>query len=235
MPLIILLGFVFAVMVVLFQRIMKQNVVLATRHLEEMGQDYAKKQQEIDIKLKETEHKCQDMILKAEEEAEQVKEKMIKEGTVERDRILDLAHHQSEDMIQQADKSRKMLLAEINDRISREATDKACELIRSTLPDKFKLDVHTHWVEELITGDFSHLDRLHIPKGAGEVKIASAFPLSDSQRKILRNKLKEVLGNEVDPKEEVESDLVAGVIIYIGSLVLDGSLRNKVQEQSKKM
>jgi F0F1-type ATP synthase delta subunit len=76
---------------------------------------------------------------------------------------------------------------------------------------------------------------LHIPKDAREIKIVSAFELSDTQRKTLHKKLKEVLGNEVSPKEEIEPRLVAGIIIYIGSLVLDGSLRNKVQEQSKKV
>lgn len=232
-PLIILLVFVFIVMIAVFQRIMKENVVSATKHLDQMGQDYARKQQEIDREVEETRQKCHSMISKAQEEAQSVKEKVLNEINLERDKILEEARKHSEEMIKQADSSRKMLLMEISDRISKEATEKASELIQSTLPEQIKRDVHLHWVEELISSDFSHLERLRIPKDTQELRIVSAFQLTDAQRKSLYKKLKEAIGKDMSFKEEVDPQLVSGVIVYIGSLVLDGSLKSKLQEQTK--
>jgi F0F1-type ATP synthase delta subunit len=232
-PLIILLVLVFIVMIAVFQRIMKQNVVVATQHLDQMSQDYARKEQEIDRQVEETKQKCHEMISKAQEEAQGIKEKVLNEANGERDTILEQARKQTEEMIKQAESSRKMLLSEISERISKEATEKACELIQSTLPEQIKRDVHLHWLEELISSDFSHLERLHIPKDINELRIVSAFELTDAQRKSLYKKLKEAIGKEMSPKEEVDPGLVSGVVIYIGSLVLDGSLNSKLQERSK--
>jgi F0F1-type ATP synthase delta subunit len=232
-PLIILLVLVFIVMIAVFQRIMKQNVVLATKHLDQMNQDYSRKEQEIDQQLEETRQKCHSMLSKAQEEAQSLKEKIINEAGIERDRTIEQARKHSEEIIKQADSSRKMLLSEINDRISKEAADKACELLQNTLPEQIKRDVHLHWLEELIASDYSHLERLRIPKDAQEIKIVSAFELTDAQRRSLYKRLKDAIGKDMDTKEEVDPKIVSGVIIYIGSLVLDGSLKNKLLEQSK--
>lgn len=234
-PLIILLVLVFAVMVAVFQKIMKENVVLATRHLEELSQDYTKKEKEINMQLEETKQKCDQLLVQAQEETVREKEKIIKEADSEKTNIIEHARQQAQDMIEQADKSRKLLLAEISERVSKEASEKACELIENNLSEEIKRQLHQYWAEELISGGFSELARLRTPEDVKEIRIVSAFELSQTQRKLLSKKLKDVLGYEVTPKEETDQKLVAGIIIYIGNLVLDGSLKNKIEEQSKKM
>ncbi|MCX5703498.1 MAG: F0F1 ATP synthase subunit delta [Candidatus Omnitrophica bacterium] len=233
--LVILLIAGFAIMIAVFKKIMNQNVVIATRHIDELSRDYIKKEEKIDSQLKEAKQESQRMIDQARQEAGDIRAQMIKEAEIQRDKILVQARAQSEEMIQQADKSRQLLLSEINERVNREAIDKACGLIQDTLPDRFKQEVHLQWVQELISGDFNELERLHIPKDTREIRIVSAFSLSESQSKALCKKLKDVLGLDLAPKEEVDPKLVAGIIIHIGSLVLDGSLKNKIQEKARNM
>ncbi len=136
-------------------------------------------------------------------------------------------------MIQQADKARQLLLSEIEERISKSSIDKAAELIQHTLPEKLKKDVHAQWVVDLLEGGFAQLKNIGIPKDTNDVKVVSAFAMNDAQRKALFNKIKVVLGRELEIKEEVDPKIVAGIIISVGSLVLDGSFRNKTQEQAK--
>jgi F-type H+-transporting ATPase subunit delta len=88
-------------------------------------------------------------------------------------------------------------------------------------------------MEELLEGGFSQFERLKIPPGVGEIKITSAFPLNDGQRKNLVKKLKDALNRDITLKEEVNPKIVAGFVVTIGSLVLDGSLRNKIQEKAR--
>jgi len=109
----------------------------------------------------------------------------------------------------------------------------ATELIQHTLPDKFKKDIHSQWVKELIDSGFTKLEHLNIPKDIKEVKVVIALPLDADQRKALSRKIKDVLGREAALKEEIDPKVVAGLVIHIGSLILDGSLRNKIQEQAK--
>jgi len=231
--LIFLLLLIFAGLVFLFRRMMTQNVVLATQHLEELNQDYIKKEKEVNRQLEEARLKSQELIDKARSEAEKLKMEIIQNAEKERDSIVKQARTNSEEIIQQADKSRQQLLSEIGERITKEAVNKACELIQDTLPDKFKQEVHTHWVEDLMEGGFTKLERLRFPQDLDQVKIISAFALSEEQRKNLSRKLKAILGREIILKEEVDPKIVAGLVIVIGSLVLDGSLKNKIQEKAR--
>jgi len=231
--LIFLLLLIFAGLVFLFRRVMTQNVVLATQHLEELNQDYTRKEKEVTRQLEEARLKSQELISRARDEAEKLKIEIIQNAEKERDSILKQARTHSEEIIQQADKSRQQLLSDLDERIAKEAIKKACELIQDTLPEQFKRLVHTHWVEDLIEGGFTKLERLHIPENIEEVEVVSAFSLTEEQRKDLTKKIKATLGREVALKEEVDEKVVAGLVINIGSLVLDGSLKNKIQEKAR--
>ncbi|MCM8789963.1 MAG: F0F1 ATP synthase subunit delta [Candidatus Omnitrophica bacterium] len=224
---------IFAVLIFTFRKVMTKNIIVATRHIEELNRDYAKKEQEIDHQLQETKLKAESIIKAAQQEAQNLKIQTIKEAENERDKIVGQARAQSIEIIQQADKARQALLQEIEERIDKEAVNKACLLLEDTLPEEFKQNVHLHWVEELIANGFSQLERLRIPQDLQEIKITSAFALNTEQRKSLFKKLNEVFGREITLKEEVDPKVVAGLIISMGSLVLDGSLKNKIKEKAK--
>ena len=224
---------IFVGLIFMLRRIMTKNVTDATRHLEELNQDYTKKEQEVNQQLQEAQQKSQNILKEAQEEAVKLRAQIIKEAESERDKILEQARTQSDTIIQQADKSRQALISEIEERIEKEAINKACELMQATLPQTFKQDVHLYWVKELLENGFSQLEHLQLPQGIQEIKITSAFPLTEEQRKNLSKKIKDVLWYETLLKEETEPKVVAGLIITIGSLVLDGSLKNKIQDKAK--
>lgn len=230
--LIVLLA-VFAVMVVGFQKIMNKNVVVATEHLGELAKDYEDKEKSLEQRLEETKQKCLKMLSEAKDEAEQARANIVKEAEGEKIKIIEGARRQSQELIGQAEKSRGLLLAEINDRIAREATDKACELIQDTLSEEVKRQLHQHWAQELIERDFESLTRLRVPEQIREIRVVSAFALSENQIVALSKKLRVVLEKDVVMKQETDDKLVAGIVIYIDSLVLDGSLKSKLQKRSK--
>ncbi len=231
--LIVIQILVFLGLIWMFRRILSQNVTSATKHLEELSQEYTRKDKELNQQLQSEKQKSQELLEKSRQEAEKIKTQMIQEAERERDRILKQAHTQNDEIIQQAEKTRHVLLSEINESIAKEAINKACELIQLTLPESFKQEVHTQWIEELIQNGFSQGERLSVPRDLQEVRVISAFSLRDSQRKGLLSKLKEALGREVMLKEEVDTKVIAGLVIMMGSLVLDGSLKHKIKEQAK--
>jgi len=224
---------IFVGLVLILRKVMSKNIISATEHIEELNQDYTKKEQEINRQLQEAKLESESILKIAQEEVEKLKTQTIKEAESERDKIIGQARLQSTEIIQQADKSRQSLLSEIEERTDKEAINKACQLLQDTLPEQFRKDAHLHWVEELIENGFSNLERLRIQEDLQEVKVTSAFSLSAEQRKNLFKKIKDVFGREVTLKEEVDPKVVAGLIISIGSLVLDGSLKNKIKERTK--
>ena len=232
---VIFMMIMFFGLIFLLRRIMTQNVSLATRHIEELNQDYEKKEEEVSKRLEEVKQKSQDLMRQAEEDADKKKNEIIKEAEVQRDNFIKQARSQSEEMVQQAEKSRQALLTEMESRISREAVHKSCELIRYVLPEQFLKDVHSHWVEDLIQNGLNELTSLKVTGDDSEVKITSAFSLTENERARLSKRLSELLGEGKTFKEEIDPKVVAGLIISIGSLVLDGSLKFKIEEKAKQI
>lgn len=224
---------IFAGFILIFRRVMTKNISFAAKHIENLSQDYTKKQDEAVFRLSEAKEKAQEIINKAQEEAEAIKTKAAKETEEERNKIVQEAQRQNREIISQAEKSRQFLVSEIEQRIVKEAAARACELMHDVLPEAFRLDVHSHWIEELLESDFSKLTHLRLPEDKCQIKIVSAFALSDAQRRNLAKKLKQVLGFETDIQEEVDEKLVAGISITAGSLILDGSLKNKIKSGAK--
>lgn len=229
-PLIVVQLLIFAVLITLFRRIMNQNVVTATKHLDELNQDYQEKEKKVSVEIEKARLKAQETINQAEEEALKLKTEIVERTQKEREELIAQARTQADEIIQQADKSRKQLLMDIEDRIAKEGVVKACELIQVALPEELKRLVHEHWVEEVVAGGFQELQRLKISEDIQEIKVVSAFSLTEEQKKKIFNRLKDFFGQQIPLKEEVDPKVVAGIVIHIGSLVLDGSLKNKIQQ-----
>ncbi len=230
---IILQLIIFSGLTFFLKKMMSKNIVSATKHLEGMSKDYEDKEKEVLAKLKEAKEKSRMIVIKANSEAEQFKDKTIKSAESERDSILKQARIQGEELIQQADKARRNLISEVENKIESETIKKACEIIENVLPEKFRLDVHSLWVKNLIDNDFIRLDNLRVPEDINEIKIISAFPLDNDQKDELSLKMKLFLDRGVIIKEEVDPKIIVGIIVFIGSFVLDGSLKNKIDENLK--
>lgn len=224
---------VFVSLILLLRRVLNKNVVSATRHIEELNQEYSQKEQELSRKLEEADLKSQSILKSSQEQAEALKREIIKEAESERDKIISQARAQSAEIIEQADNSRQALIAEVNQKIMEKALNQAAELIQQVLPERLRERIHRYWVDDLISSSFGDLRRLHIPEGDLEAKLVSAFPFTNNQRQALKAKIEEKLKRKIDIREEVDPQVVAGFIISLGSLVLDGSLRNKIKERTK--
>ncbi len=70
---------------------------------------------------------------------------------------------------------------------------------------------------------------------AQDVDVVSAFPLTETQQNQLAEKMKARLGCSVRLNTEVDSDLIGGVIVKAGDLVIDGSLRARLAKLADTM
>lgn len=63
-----------------------------------------------------------------------------------------------------------------------------------------------------------------------DVSVVSAFPLSDAQRDALTARLSQKLGRQVAVVSTVDASLIGGVVIRAGDLVIDASVRGKLNQ-----
>ncbi len=69
-------------------------------------------------------------------------------------------------------------------------------------------------------------------QGTIEVKIYSPFSVNAVQRKKLATALKERLGKEINVSTQRDPSLLGGILIRAGDLVIDGSVRGRLQQMA---
>ncbi len=78
----------------------------------------------------------------------------------------------------------------------------------------------------------SHVATLELQKKLGrkQVQVTSAAPLSPQEYEAVVNRLKETLGLEPQVEVKVDPELVGGLVVRVGDMVYDGSLRTRLEQ-----
>jgi len=67
-------------------------------------------------------------------------------------------------------------------------------------------------------------------RGEVSAKVTTATELTDAQQKALRDSLKKALGADVSVEPTVDPSLIGGMIVQVGSRMVDTSLRTKLNK-----
>ena len=71
-------------------------------------------------------------------------------------------------------------------------------------------------------------------EGGVEAEIISAYEVTEAQQKSIAKSLKKRLGRDVKLKVEIDRDLLGGIIVKAGDLVIDGSVRGRLNQSQKR-
>jgi F-type H+-transporting ATPase subunit b len=224
---------VFVILVAYMQKVFKGEVSSATSHLDSLASEYAKKEEAINKQFEDVKRQSQEIIENAKKDAELQKENILRQTQEEQNKMVAEAQAKAAEMIQQADNARLALLAELEEKINERSVVKALQLLCVALPENIRSEIHQRWVDDLISNSFEQLDRLKVPDDVKEAKVTSAFALNQKQKLALAAKIKEKLGYEVTLIEEKDPSIIAGLVVSIGGLFLDGSLKFKIQEAAR--
>ena len=79
-----------------------------------------------------------------------------------------------------------------------------------------------------IISAFRHILSAH--RGEATAEVVSAAKLSDKQLTDLGDSLKEAIGSKVTIDASVDPELLGGLVVKVGSRMVDSSLRTKLQQ-----
>ena len=72
-------------------------------------------------------------------------------------------------------------------------------------------------------------------QGYQDVIVSSAFPLSEKQQEDISGKVSERLGRSVRMHLKIDTNLIGGVVVKAGDLVIDGSIRTRLEKLADAM
>lgn len=209
--------------------VLTRNISKATGRLHELSKDYAVKEEEANQLLQNAQRESKSLLAKETQAAAEAKKKLIKEAQEQVDQILREAGRKGAEIAEKAQRNADFLNNELERKIDERAKEKVNALIQSVIPKDFLEDIHQRWVNESGKGALS-FKHLKLPEKTNKAKVVSAFLLTDQQQGDLKKKLKKRIGVDVALKVEVDPSLIAGFVITIGSVVVDASLKYKIQK-----
>lgn len=181
------------------------------REIEEHERDFAEKKAEADRQLQT--HRDE-----ARREAAHLKEKAVSEAKKESQKILDQAHKNEQ---------------KIRDQIARQMEDKAVEyggrIFKLVFSDLLTGELNGLFNDELIDA-LNEIEDGAVTVDSGAASVTVSHPMRDEQRNRLQTVLKEKFRDDAEIEETVDESLLAGLILKMGSLEIDGSLRNRYSE-----
>jgi F-type H+-transporting ATPase subunit delta len=72
-------------------------------------------------------------------------------------------------------------------------------------------------------------------RGEVTVHVSSAHPLSAAQSAELTDILKKSVGQKINIESKVEADLIGGLVVRVGSRMVDTSIRTQLQKLRRAM
>lgn len=181
------------------------------RQIEEHDKEFARRQaeaaEEIDRRRRQS-----------ETEIEQAREKAVEDAKIESRRIVERARQSEENM-------RRRLTQETEER----AMGQAQRMLEMIFSDKVVAALHASLLDELFEA-LEEMETGGITVEADEAEVRVAHPLDDGRRGRLQTLLKSKFGIDARISENVDAGLLGGLAFKLGSLEIDGSLRNRLRE-----
>jgi len=230
LQLIILQVIIFGGLIFALRQILTKNITSATSHLDDIHSDFVKREEELNKRQAEAEKYYNDMIAKAKDDVDKMRQEADLKLQEERDKTIEEARAQSEQIVLKAEKTKEMFIDDLRQEMDGKNVERLRSLILAIFPKHLQEELHKLWLSDLFNGDLSRLTHMRIPADAVEAKVLTAFALTPDQKNALKKKFKEQLNRDFSFQEEVQPSLIAGVTIFIGSLVLDGALANKIEQ-----
>lgn len=72
-------------------------------------------------------------------------------------------------------------------------------------------------------------------QGGLQVQVLSAYPLDEAQEQALATALQERLQRDIEIKSEQDPDLIGGILIHAGDLLIDGSVRGHLRRLANQL
>jgi len=224
LQLIIFVGLIF-----FLRQVLTRNISKATGHLQDLTMDYSSKQDAINKRLDEARNEAQEIVANAKREAAALKSKIENEAQAAHAAMLKDATEKTEQMVERAERACDLLKNDLDRKIEEKASMKMSGLFRDILPYAIRHQLHESIMNDSMKEEFD-MAHLNIPENVNEAAVVSAFPLNDDEKRHLRQKLRQKVGIDIVLNERIDDGLIAGFIVTIGSVVIDGSFKQRIKK-----
>jgi len=219
----------FAGLIFVLRILFHRQLSVALTRLKVLHEQNLAREEELKKELDEIKLQRERELAKAKEEADQI----IKEAKAKSEKInLDIQTQvkiEAQKLLNKAHSDIERKEKELVTGYHKHAIDLSVEMFKFVLTEQGREALGHQLVSELID-EIENLEQDKFTVKTKEIKILSSCPLSANEKEKLIKILSKKMGIDVILQESLEPGIIAGLIINIGALTIDGSIDSKLKK-----
>lgn len=200
---------------------------VALNRLQILHQESLEKEEVLNKELERAKIQSQSEIARSKEEAKNIMDEARRNAEKISLEATEHAGIEAKKMIDEAVEKAKRLEHEILASIDEKAVGLAQELIKYTFTQKSYEALQSHLIDELIE-ELKKVDKNRMAVKVDHAEVLTSSVLTQQEEHKLKEILVSKLGYELTIEEKIDTSLIVGIVIKLGGLVIDGSLKNKL-------
>lgn len=228
-PIILVHAGVLALIVFVIKKMLLSDTMKAVGTIKQVEAEVRKKEETIRMEIDVHEKDFAKKKREAEIELEAKRKTSEKELNEMKESIVTNAKKEGEKIMAQAKKNEEKFRQQLAQDMEGKAVDYAGRIFQMVVSEQVTPEVNKKLIGELLDA-LSEVDAGTITIDGGASEFKSSHPMDEEQKRRLEGLLKEKFDADIKVEETVDPTILGGLILKLGSLEIDGSLRNRYQE-----
>jgi len=222
------------------RKVLMKSSYSETRRLQQLNEENAQKARELTGKIADAENEYREKMAKAEEEIIEMKARAKKEVEEIKEIVIAKGKTESDRIVAQALGAKEEIRLEIEEQMQEKVVDFSHKVFQKILNSEEQKLVH----DGLLGNIFKELDKVEKSRLQavgqneafdGKAAIKTSRPISAEHKKKLEAILSSKLGQKITVQETVEKKIMAGIVIALGSFIIDGSLSEQFKKAAQEL
>jgi len=228
-PIIVIHAVVLVVLVGFIRMIIVGHAKTATKRVQLVEGEVRKKEEDIKREISAHEKDFNEKKAEADRQLQAQRDEAKREAARLKEQSIAEAKKESHKIIEQAHKNEQ----KIRDQIARQMEEKTVEyggqIFKLVFSDLMTSGLNEQFIGELIDA-LDEIEKGSIVVDSPEATIITSHPMEDAQKQRLENVLRDKFNKDAVLTETIDETLLGGLVLKMGSLEIDGSLKNRYQE-----
>lgn len=228
----------FAGLAMVLHRFLMSTSLGETKRLQQLNEENAQKARELADRITDAEDEYREKTAQAQQEIKEMKAAAKKEMAELKEVMAAKGKAEADRMISQALSAKKEMRAEIEEEMKDKSVAFSYKILQRILSaDEQKL-VHDGLLDNLFQ-ELAGLEKERLQTGGfrtepeKKVGVKTAHPLSPGQKEKLESVLSAQLEQKVVVQAVMDKEIMAGVVITLDSLIIDGSLAERLRKAAE--
>ena len=207
---------------------------MAINRLKKLHQENLDREAELRREYESAQEEHRKEVERGRQEALKIKEAAMEDVNRMKQDITSQAREEAAGIITSGKKEAELYQQKARQELEKKAIELSLELVKSTFSGEAVESLHRRFVDEIV-GLIDKLDDPRLRIQSDEVKISAAFTIEEKQKAALLECLNRKTGRSLRFEIKIDEDIIAGLIINLGELILDASLKNRLKRAAQQL